>query len=283
MDRYILRNYYRRNEQSSCPWLTLLLVLPFFFFMRVAFIEWEQTMNRFRIGILYANKDRPEFEPGYPNDGVKYQRFFQAVFPDAHFDIFAIREEEWPQEPTEYDVYFITGSAFSVYEKLSWIRSLEVLIRQLHHARIPLVGICFGHQIIARALGGVVEKSDAGWGLGIKSVTFDQPTDWMIPPQHSMRLSHIHQDQVVTLPAEATRFCGDDFCPYGGFTIGNHIITIQGHPEFTVDYMKLLLPHIQDSFTDDAFADAMQTLNAEEEGAIFAQWIAAFVHRAIED
>ena len=233
-----------------------------------------------RIGILYANKDRPEFEPGYPNDGIKYQRFFQSVFPGASFDIFTIREGQWPQEPAEHDVYFITGSAFSVYEDLPWIRSLEALIRRLHQARIPLVGICFGHQVIARALGGDVVKSDAGWGLGIKSVPFHQSTDWMVPAQQSLRLSHIHQDQVVALPKGAKLLSGDDFCPYGGFTLDNHIVTIQGHPEFTVDYMKLLLPHIKESFTDDELAGAMQTLHVEEEGAIFAQWVAAFVRHA---
>ena len=80
---------------------------------------------------------------------------------------YRVHHNELPSSPSEADVWLINGSPNSVYYELDWITRLISFVRQVHAAKVPLVGFCFGHHIIATALGGKVERSTQGWGLGI--------------------------------------------------------------------------------------------------------------------
>lgn len=150
---------------------------------------------------------------------------------------------EFPGSHRDCDGWVITGSPASVYEPLEWIGPLEQLIRDISQARKGLVGICFGHQIIAQALGGIVEKAKAGWGLGVDHYMPTEEGVVMLGAE-SHYLHVIHQDQVVTLPEGAELLAGSEFCPYGVLSYRSHILTIQAHPEFSGVYMQALLPAI---------------------------------------
>ena len=232
-----------------------------------------------RIAILLTNEDKPELEPKHPNDGIKYARFFQMVFGEATFDIFRVLDHQLPTNIDDYHLYFITGSLYSSYEQLTWITKLEDFIRQLDANKKRLIGICFGHQIIAKALGGEVARADNGWGLGLKTIAFDQQT-WMQPwQQQGLNIIHIHQDQVTKPPPKAKLLSSNEFCRYESFSIGQHILTIQGHPEFGNEYMNDLLPILKQRFPNELYQRAMASLAQQNDGAIFAQWVAAFCYQ----
>ncbi|WP_290705709.1 type 1 glutamine amidotransferase [Amphritea sp.] len=194
-----------------------------------------------KIGILAAGS----------NEGALLERFGSfaqmteemLVGAGFSFQIWDLCVGEFPESHRDCDGWIITGSPASVYEPLVWIAPLEQLIRDINQARQGLVGICFGHQIIAQALGGRVSKAKAGWGLGV---------DHYLPTEKGMVLlgaeSHslhvIHQDQVVTLPEGAEPLAGSEFCPYGVLSYNSHIFTVQAHPEFSREYMQVLLPAI---------------------------------------
>ncbi|HPQ94010.1 MAG: gamma-glutamyl-gamma-aminobutyrate hydrolase family protein [Thiothrix sp.] len=155
---------------------------------------------------------------------------------------YAVLEGELPESPTECDGWMITGSKYGVYDRLPWMEPLQAFIRAIQACGRPLVGICFGHQIIAAALGGEVAKSDRGWGVGLHRYQLapDRPA-WLASPGETLTINAFHQDQVVTAPPEARLIAHSDFCPHAGFLYGNTILTLQGHPEFNTGYERELL------------------------------------------
>ena len=141
---------------------------------------------------------------------------------------------DFPESPDVADGWLVTGSKHGAYEDHDWIPPLEALIKSIHTAQLPMIGICFGHQIIAQALGGRVEKFSGGWSVGRQTYTFKG---------RDMAVNAWHQDQVTTLPPGADVIASSEFCANAGFVIGNQIMTIQPHPEFGADIINALLEH----------------------------------------
>ncbi len=182
-----------------------------------------------------------------PSHEYLFEKRFHSVDPNIIFKVYRTLDGELPEHPAADELYLITGSNNAAYDTLPWILSLQEWIRMAAKQQVPLVGICFGHQVIAQALGGRVERYAGGWGVGIReSKVLDEE---MLPyfPDGRMRLICNHHDQVTQLPEGATPLATSDFCRYEGFRIGRHILTFQGHPEFTVDYERhLILNHAED-------------------------------------
>ncbi|NVK14475.1 MAG: type 1 glutamine amidotransferase [Rhodobacteraceae bacterium] len=154
---------------------------------------------------------------------------YDAMFRDMldgngfEFQTWAVVDGILPDGPQDADAWLITGSKHGAYEDHAWIPPLEDLIRAIHTRKQPLAGICFGHQIIAQALGGKVEKFEGGWAVG--RVTYKVGGK-------GLTLNAWHQDQVVDLPEGARVLGGNDFCQNGILAYGDHIISWQPHPEF---------------------------------------------------
>ena len=173
----------------------------------------------------------------------------------------------------------MTGSRHGVYENLPWMLKLQDFIRAVWQAEVPMIGICFGHQVIAAALGGRVEKSAKGWGVGLQEYTVKQHQDWM-GEQQSITFNAMHQDQVVELPANAEVFASSEFCEFAGLVYGGRILTFQGHPEFTTEFEESLLKLRRGTVVPNPVAD--QALTDLESGEIQAeaqsgQWMARFL------
>lgn len=160
-----------------------------------------------------------------------------------HFQFrkYCVMDNHLPDTANECNGWMVTGSASSVYEDLPWIPRLKTLIQEIHKEKIPLTGICFGHQVIAAALGGEVKKSEKGWGIGIHKYNLCSHPDWLTVDSDEMLLNAMHQDQVVTTPPGAQVIASSEFCPNAGLLYGETVFTLQGHPEFTKAYEKALI------------------------------------------
>ena len=152
-----------------------------------------------RIGILLTCVDDSEFATRFPDDGEKFRRLLQPLRPDWSFTTIPVKDNVFPASAEDYEGYIITGSPVSVNGSHIWIEPLLAFIRELEARKIKTFGACFGHQAIALALGGKVETSAKGWGLGTGNTIFIEQAEWMVPPQNEMTLFAAHADQVTKL------------------------------------------------------------------------------------
>lgn len=151
---------------------------------------------------------------------------------DLTFRSYRVVEMEFPKDVHECDGWLLTGSRHGAYEDLPFIKPLEAFIRKAYAAHVPMVGICFGHQIIAQALGGKVERFGGGWAVG--------PTDYDFDGQ-KITLNAWHRDQVTQLPEGATVVGCNEFCENAALVYDNRIFTVQAHPEFKDTFVDGLM------------------------------------------
>ena len=232
-----------------------------------------------KIGVLEAGLIREKladrFEP-YP---VMFASLLDRSGRKLEIDSVSVVRGEMPASVLDCDGWLITGSRHGVYDNLPWMLPLQDFIRDLADKRLPLVGICFGHQIIAQALGGQVVKSDKGWGVGLHQYRVEQAQAWMQESPQQVGIYAFHQDQVVELPPSARVFLGSEFCPYAGLTYGDSIMSVQGHPEFEESYMTTLLDEYGGSVIPaDIAAAARDSMRGgrRADTSLLASWIAEF-------
>ncbi len=185
---------------------------------------------------------------------------------------------QFPDPLDACDAYLITGSPKGVYDADVWIAELAAFIRDAYQAGKKLVGICFGHQILAHALGGHSGRSDKGWGLGLKTFDINMKKSWMTPGLAQCSLYFVHQDQVVRLLPGADLLGGNAFCPNLLFAIDDRVLGIQGHPEFSVAMMKDVLEARKDNLGKQVYQAAMRSMdNGKPDNRLMAQWVANFL------
>ena len=161
---------------------------------------------------------------------------FERLFAGKGFEFqtFVVVDNEFPENIHVCDAWLITGSAHGAYEDHAFIPPLEEFIRASYQGNVPIAGICFGHQIMAQALGGKVEKYSGGWGVGHTSYKMKDGERAVLA---------MHQDQVVEKPADAEVIATTDFCKNAGLAYRGKAISFQPHPEFTPEYMQDLILH----------------------------------------
>lgn len=182
-----------------------------------------------------------------------------------------------PENADAHGAYIITGSAAGVYEDLPWIAPLTDFLRAAR-GRSRLIGICFGHQIMAQAFGGEVIKSPKGWGVGLQTYGVAEPAPWMDPaPRVAIPASH--QDQVVTPPADARVTLASDFTPYAGLAYDDGMaISFQAHPEFDPAFVAALIEARRGVRYDDREADAaIDSLAQPNDRAKVGGWMRRFL------
>lgn len=235
------------------------------------------------IGILETGRPPDELKTAYGSYADMFKRLLGEADSQFEFRVYAVLDEQLPISPLECEAWLVTGSRHGVYENLPWMLKLQDFIRAVWQAEQPMIGICFGHQIIATALGGRVEKSTKGWGIGLQNYTVKQPQAWM-GEQPGFTLNAMHQDQVVELPAKAEVFASSEFCEYAGLVYGGRILTFQGHPEFSTDFEEDLLKLRRGTVIPTLLAD--QALSGLEHTEVqpeahSGEWMAKFLKQAV--
>ena len=202
-----------------------------------------------------------------------YPALFKTLLQGHDFDFRAWHVEagEFPQNVHDADGWLITGSRHGTYEPHAFIPPLETFIRQAYADKVPLVGICFGHQIIAQALGGKVEKFAGGWAVGSQTYDFDGET---------LTLNAWHQDQVVGKPDLAARIATSDFCENAALIYDDRAFTVQAHPEFFDSFVDGLIRTRGRGKVPDPLLDAAAArLGAPLDTGTIATRIAEFFQR----
>lgn len=231
--------------------------------------------------ILQAGEINAEIAEGLPGYQEMYTALFRENAPQVKVTYIQTLLGEDVTDIDDFDAYLITGSPRGVYDDDDWIASLHDLIRAIFRAGKPLMGICFGHQIIANALGGKAEKSSRGWGVGIRSVGVTGSSPLFPDDCQNLDLLYMHQDQVTALPDGATVLMGDEFCPIAAYNIGDQVLCFQGHPEFTQDVVGAIIDHREDAIGHDTSAQGRQSLTRDHDGPIVGQIFNTFLTRAL--
>ncbi|MCP4875395.1 MAG: type 1 glutamine amidotransferase [Gammaproteobacteria bacterium] len=231
-----------------------------------------------KIGILEAGLLREEMATRFDPYPIMFERFLGLSGHTFEFQAFSVLCGEMPVSIYDCDGWLITGSRHGVYENLEWMVPLQDFIRELANTELPLIGVCFGHQIIAQALGGEVIKSDKGWGVGLHQYGIDQIHSWMGDESQSVGIYAFHQDQVVTCPKSAKVFSSSEFCPFAGLSYGDSMISVQAHPEFEESYETALLEtYVGTVVPEDVTEAALQSMYGNSaDTQILASWFAEF-------
>lgn len=232
------------------------------------------------IGILQCDDVNQDLQVDHGNYQQMFSMLLRNLLPESQLPVYRVLEGEFPDKVEECDAYLITGSRHGVNDGMQWIDDLCEFVRELWSLRIPLIGVCFGHQLMARALGGTVRKAEQGWGLGLSFNQLHERREWMTPYQDHLDLLVSHQDQVTILPPQAQVLASSEFCPYYLVQYGDHFVSVQGHPEFTKGYSRDLLKMREDILPPARVRAALTSLSGETDGDLMMQWLVQFLQSA---
>ena len=204
---------------------------------------------------------------------------FQAMLgPNATYRTFDAVAGELPEEPEVCDAYVITGSPAGVYDDLPWIAPLAAFLQRAK-GKAKLVGICFGHQIMAQVFGGTVVRSEKGIGLGLHEYAIIETAPW-IDDRAPISIAISHQDQVVTVPPSARVVGGSDFAPYGILAyVDQPAISFQCHPEFEPDFAVALVERQRERVAETA-DHLIESLSRPSDRERVGGWIRRFLEIA---
>ena len=223
-----------------------------------------------RIGIL---------QTGIAPDSLKadfgdYPAFFETLLAgnEFKFTTYVVVNNDFPPDVQAADGWLITGSRHGAYENHAFITPLEDFIRSAAAGKVPMVGVCFGHQIMAQALGGKVEKFIGGWSVGANDYDFEGQT---------VTLNAWHQDQVTSVPKGAKIIAHSPFCAVAGLAYGTHGLSVQAHPEFSSEFVKGLMDSRGKGVVPEPLLSKARTrLNDKIDQPLLARKIANFFKKS---
>lgn len=233
-------------------------------------------MKRLKLGILQVNRDRSiEVGDAFPDDAHRFRDLFDAQNQRFTYRVYMTIGGEVPQDVEEQDAYLITGSPLSVLDDLAFLEPLYAFIRACDAAKKPLMGVCFGHQAIAEALGGNVERT--AWNVGVETVPYGTARSFMAsasPP--TLKLYTFHHDAVTRMAPGFESLASTEGAEFASTAKGDHIFTIQSHPEFTDPFMRCVLDYTRPHLDAGTYTKAKASLLAQADGDVFAAWMTRF-------
>jgi GMP synthase-like glutamine amidotransferase len=230
-----------------------------------------------KLGILKTDAVRPEWVPEFGEYPDMFVALLGELDPAMEFVVYDVEQGEFPDDIDEVDAYLITGSKSSVYDDKPWIAALMDFVRELDRRHKKIVGICFGHQLVAQALGGKTEKSSKGWGVGLHTHSFNSAPDWHDQEEMDFDVLVSHQDQVVENAVGAKVLASSEFCENAVCQVGDHILTFQGHPEFVPAYSREIMEFRREMIGEEVYRKGIASLAEQPQGMRVARWILNFL------
>ncbi|KAJ3104424.1 hypothetical protein HDU96_008932 [Phlyctochytrium bullatum] len=224
--------------------------------------------------------------------GGEYGHLFQTLFDAAvsklaepvtvALEVFEVMEGAFPAHPEAYDGLVITGSKFGVNDGLPWIDALVAYVRGLKETRTKIVGVCFGHQVVAKAFGGEVTSNPKGWEAGWTALSVTAEGRTLLGGEKAtVNILSMHKDHVCQVPPGFEVLMFTDICPVQAMRFQNQVITIQAHPEFTPHLVEEIIRLRTEAkvFTEEFKASATAVLNEGRalDGVWFASKVIEFV------
>ncbi|MEM8792615.1 MAG: gamma-glutamyl-gamma-aminobutyrate hydrolase family protein [Pseudomonadota bacterium] len=232
-----------------------------------------------KIGLLKVGRVTDELHAKYGEYPPMFPDLLSPAAPEAEFRNYYVLRGERPGSPEECDGWMISGSAQGVYDDDPWIEWLRGFLREAREQRCPMVGICFGHQIMAEALGGAAALSPKGWGVGVHHYEVKARPGWMADAPEALALHAMHRDQVTRIPEDATVLATSAFCEYAMLAYGDPerpcAISIQPHPEFERPFAEDLVQLRTDDgkIPAEVGKPALATYGMPVDNAPLARWI----------
>lgn len=246
------------------------------------FIGWVNVLSTMplRICILEADDLHPTLAPDFQGYGRMFVRLLSAQHQPVQCEIYNVVRGDYPPDPQQFDAFLVTGSKADSFGNEAWIVRLRAYLRTRYQAGDVLLGICFGHQILALVLGGHTERAPHGWGVGVHRYQVQSAVVQDEPVPESLQMLVSHQDQVTRLPQQAVRVAGNEFCVNAAYVLGQQVLCFQGHPEFTHDFSRSLLQLRRAIYTPEFFAKCLASLEQEHDGHKVGGWMVSFIAQA---
>ena len=222
-----------------------------------------------KLGVLQAGRLSPPLD-AFGDYAEMFRDLFARVAPDLEVHKYEVTLGAHPRHPGECDMWLISGSAHGVHDDFDWLARLEEFVGELHLGQHKTIGICFGHQLIAKVCGGEVERAKGGWCAGVTRYSGRLAENaWLIAS---------HQDQVVRLPDGARLELTAEACPIAAFTLAEHMITVQAHPEFKPDFARALFELRRGALGIERYQTAVDSLGRGTTEHSITEKLLAFVN-----
>lgn len=229
-----------------------------------------------KIGLLLCDDVKPHLQETFTNYPDMFAELLLAHDPSLELQTWRVIDQQFPEHTDECDGWLISGSRHSANDDFPWVKELKIFIHKLYQEQRKLIGICFGHQVIAAALEGQVSLAQQGWGIGVYSNQLTGHRRWMSPKLNALRLRVSHKEQITRLPDTACVLAKSTFCPNYMVAYGDCFMSIQGHPEFSEAYSKALMLSRKDMIPAERLEDGLNSLQHPVHGHEVAQWMLAF-------
>ena len=233
------------------------------------------------IGLLACDEVAERFRHIAGDYQQMFERLLSPHIPGLRVTRFDVQAGNIPANPRTCDGWITTGSRASVYDDAGWIRRAETFVGKVADSDRPFVGICFGHQLLARTLGAEVKRAPGGWSVGVLPMSIVRREGWMTLALSTVRLQYMHADQVTEPPDGATLLGESPHCPVAMFQAGPRLLGIEAHPEFPAAYARALIEDRRVRIGEQVAEDALASVDEPTDADTVGGWIARFFGRSV--